>query len=276
MKKIVEARAKSAVLTFGRMNPPTKGHRALYDKMLDIANSTGSDVFVFLSHTQDNKKNPLGIKTKKYFVEKLLDAKNVITNPKIRTPIDALNWLTYSKKYSKVYMVVGDDRVSVFKDIATKYNGQKTKEGIIPFNFPEGIEIVSAGARDPDSDSVEGVSASKARQLAAQGQFDEFVNIIAGTNITLKKKLYNELRRKLRVSDLATRGESMAEDENRVVPQGGVGSWTKDVLTKNVIKEMNILLTMLERGDASNVYHHLTKGSIVNKIKALADIQNKE
>lgn len=268
MKKIVEARAKSAVLTFGRMNPPTKGHRALYDKMLDIASSTGSDVFVFLSHTQDNKKNPLGSKTKKFFVEKLLDAKNVVANPKIRTLIDALNWLTYNKKYSKIYFVVGADRVAPIRDIIEKYNGHKTKEGIVPFHFPEGAEVVSAGERDPDADDISGVSASKARALAAQGQFDAFIDIIPGTNTTLKKKLYNELRRKLGVKE-------MAENDNRIIPQGGIGSWKQDALTKNLQKELAELARMVQH-DASGVYFHLTKGSIVNKVKALADAQAKE
>lgn len=281
MTKMVEARAKSAVITYGRMNPPTKGHRALYDKMLELASSTGSDVYLFLSHTQDNKKNPLGSKTKKFFVEKLLDAQNVIANPKIRTLIDALNWLTYNKKYSKVYFVVGADRVASIKQVVDRYNGHKTKEGIVPFHFPEGVDVVSAGERDPDADDVSGVSASKARALAAQGQFDAFIDIIPGTNTTLKKKLYNELRRKLPVAEGYTEiqkaimegGHSM--DDDRIIPQGGIGSWKRDALTKNLQKELAELARMVEH-DASGVYYHLTKGSIVNKVKALADVQQKD
>jgi hypothetical protein len=48
---------KVAYYTFGRLNPPTIGHEKLLDS---LAKKSGkNDYFVFLSQTQDSKKNPL-------------------------------------------------------------------------------------------------------------------------------------------------------------------------------------------------------------------------
>ena len=69
-------------------------------------------------------------------------------------------------KFSKVILVVGQDRVKDFETLLSKYNGKV-------YTF-DNIEIVSAGDRDPDAEGVEGMSASKMRVAAASGKFDQF------------------------------------------------------------------------------------------------------
>ena len=58
-KKLSEAITDTAVITFGRMNPPTVGHLSLVEKMLDIALENKAYPLIYLSHTYDPKKNPL-------------------------------------------------------------------------------------------------------------------------------------------------------------------------------------------------------------------------
>lgn len=53
-----------------------------------------------------------------------------------------------------------------FDTLANKYNGKE-------YNF-KSIEVVSAGERDPDSEGVEGMSASKMRKLVADDNFPSF------------------------------------------------------------------------------------------------------
>ena len=48
---------ESVVFTFGRFNPPTTGHEKLLDKVKKIAGS--SDYFIYPSHSQNPKKDPL-------------------------------------------------------------------------------------------------------------------------------------------------------------------------------------------------------------------------
>ena len=56
---ISEAKSDTAVFSFGRMNPPTIGHEKLLNKVKDVAGRNSGDWFVYLSSTQDAKKNPL-------------------------------------------------------------------------------------------------------------------------------------------------------------------------------------------------------------------------
>ena len=50
---------KIAVFSFGRLNPPTIGHGKLADVVAKAAAKLGAEPRMYLSHTQDAKKNPL-------------------------------------------------------------------------------------------------------------------------------------------------------------------------------------------------------------------------
>ncbi|BCU93591.1 MAG: hypothetical protein CM15mV2_2170 [uncultured marine virus] len=71
--------------------------------------------------------------------------------------------------YQTINLVVGSDRQKEFEGTANKYNGQL-------YNF-DAINVISAGDRDPDAEGVEGMSASKLRTLAADGDFESFKRI---------------------------------------------------------------------------------------------------
>lgn len=154
--------SKKVVFTFGRVNPPTIGHQKLVDKVTSIAKKEKADAKVFLSHTQNNKKDPLNYAEKIRFARKAFG--NIIQQSNSKTIIQILQEL--QKKYTDIVLVVGSDRVGEFSGLLNKYNGG-------PFEF-DSIDVRSAGARDPDATGVEGMSASKLRALAIQGDFDTF------------------------------------------------------------------------------------------------------
>ena len=53
---------KTVYFTFGRMNPPTIGHEKLMTK---LSEKSGKNPYrVYLSHSQDAKKNPLSFNEK--------------------------------------------------------------------------------------------------------------------------------------------------------------------------------------------------------------------
>ena len=54
-----EAKAKSAVMVFGRFNPPTIGHGKLLESAGNIARRFNAELYVYGSQSQDSKKNPL-------------------------------------------------------------------------------------------------------------------------------------------------------------------------------------------------------------------------
>jgi hypothetical protein len=162
---------KVIYFAFGRMNPPTIGH----GKLLDVlAAKAGRNPYkIFLSQSQDPKKNPLSYTDKIKSVRKMFPkhARNVMINKKVKTPFDALTAL-YDEGYRKVVMVAGSDRIAEYDLRLNKYNGKEGGHGL--YNFKDGIKMVSAGERDPDAEGAEGASGTKQRGFASDNDFIKF------------------------------------------------------------------------------------------------------
>lgn len=166
LRQLFEA-PRTAVMAFGRMNPPTIGHQKLVDKIKSLP----GDHYVFLSQSQKPKTDPLA------FVDKLRYAKFFFPNvtvghPEVKTIIQAMQKLE-ELGYERIIYVAGSDRVDSFTKLLNQYNGQADKSGNIPYSFKL-IQVVSAGERDPDADGAEGMSASKMRQAAADNDLESF------------------------------------------------------------------------------------------------------
>ena len=123
--------------------------------------------------------------------------RNIISDPSIKTAIDILVKL-YDQGFSKVTMVVGSDRVNEFSALSNKYNGVKARHGF--YNFEGGVNIVSAGERDPDADDVSGMSASKMRLAASN---NDFVTFSKGLPSGLKdgKEIFDTLRKAMGIKE---------------------------------------------------------------------------
>ena len=184
----------SVSITFGRFNPPTVGHEKLLDKVAKEAKTSGGEYRIYPSRSEDPKKNPLDAGTKvKYMRMAYPDhANSIVDNPDMRTIFDVLAALD-SDGYSSVNIVVGGDRVSEFNSLAQKYNGDL-------YTFDE-IKVVSAGDRDPDAEGVEGMSASKMRAFAASGDLESFTEGVPGGNAAIAKRLMNEVRKGMGISE---------------------------------------------------------------------------
>ena len=100
-------------------------------------------------------------------------------------------------------MVVGSDRVTEFETLLNKYNGVNGRHGYYGF---DNIEVVSAGERDPDAEGVTGMSASKMRAAAVDGDFDTFkMGVPSGFRDALK--LYNDVRKNMGIREERDMGE---------------------------------------------------------------------
>jgi predicted kinase len=166
---VKEDQEKGVVFTFGRFNPPTVGHAKLVDK-LTTSTSGGYAPLVYMSHSQDAKKNPLDFGTKQKFMNLFFGKKVGVMNSNARHVFEIVTDL-YNQGYTKIRMVVGSDRVKEFNVLLNKYNSVKGRHGFYKF---DDIQIISAGERDPDSDDVSGMSASKMRLAATENDFDSF------------------------------------------------------------------------------------------------------
>ena len=183
---------KVVYFTFGRMNPPTIGHGKLLDKLASVA---GRNPYkVFLSQSQDSKKNPLSYSDKIKSVRKMFPkhARNIMISKNVKTAMDILSTL-YDQGFRKVAMVVGSDRVIEFETLLNKYNGKEARHGF--YNFMD-IKVISAGERDPDAEGVEGMSASKQRQNAAENNFTTFSHgLPAAMNNKDARDMFNAVRK---------------------------------------------------------------------------------
>ena len=168
MKKfldIAEARGDTAVFTFGRFNPPTIGHQKLLDKVASVAKSNpGAPYYIFASHSENPKKDPLPYVKKVAYMKKMFSkhSRNITTS-RDRTVFELAVTL-HNKGHRAIVMVVGSDRVTEFDTLLNKYNGVEGRHGYYGF---DNIEVVSAGERDPDAEGVSGMSASKMRAAAS-------------------------------------------------------------------------------------------------------------
>ena len=189
---------REVYFTFGRMNPPTVGHGKVMDTL--ATKSGKADYKVYVSQSQNPKKDPLTYNQKVKHIRKMFPkhARNVMMDKKIKNVFDVAASL-YSSGYRNVTMVVGEDRIIEFKTLLNKYNNVKARHGF--YNFKR-INIVSAGARDPDAEGVEGMSASKQR---ANASANDFVSFSQGVPRTMSNKdarsLFNDVRKGMGLSE---------------------------------------------------------------------------
>ena len=186
----------TAVFVFGRFNPPTIGHEKLINAVIAVNQREGGTALIYGSHTQDSRKNPLTHKQKfkwmiKMFPRMKKSLQSTATEKNVMEIAAELNG-----KYDKLVMVAGSDRVDEFTSLLNSYNGIKSKHGF--YEFKE-IEVKSAGERDPDADGASGMSASKMRKAATQGDFKAF-QLGASDELTVKdkKNMMNDVRKGLK------------------------------------------------------------------------------
>ena len=183
---------KTVAFTFGRFNPPTIGHEKLINKVKSVR---ADDYRIYLSRSEDPKKNPLSPRQKLAYMKKMFPshARNIMINT-TNMILDICTEL-YKQGYTEISMVVGSDRVREFDTIIKKYNNVKSRHGY--YNF-EKINIVSAGERDPDAEGATGMSASKMRAAAAKGDLSSFSKgLPSGVNADA---LMKDVRRGMRLA----------------------------------------------------------------------------
>jgi chorismate mutase len=211
---ITEEQGKTAVFAFGRMNPPTIGHKKLADAVLAQA----GDPYIFLSQSQKPQTDPLDFATKLKFAQKFFPGITV-GDPEVKTVIQALTKLD-QLGYDNIIYIAGSDRIADFTELLNQYNGQPDKKGNVAYKFND-IQVVSAGERDPDAEGAEGMSASKMRAAAAAGEFEAFAS---GTpDPKLAKPMYDAVRSGMGITE-TTHAQRMLKvietlsDLNRINP----------------------------------------------------------
>lgn len=188
--RILEAKEplKKVSFTFGRFNPVTTGHL----ENIDFLFSLPGDHFVFISHSEDEDKNPLSVKTKLEILKSARPdySKDIhVTSKNMPSVIQIVKFLE-GKGYDSITMVVGSDRVESFKDVLSDYKS----------NLKE-LNVISSGNRSKK------ISATLMREYAVNGEYKSYKHGM-GSEVPedLIKKSYDEIRSKL------VKDDSLRED----------------------------------------------------------------
>ncbi len=246
LKSEAVRRRKSIAFTFGRFNPPTSGHEKLIKKVASVR----ADTFkIFLSRSNDPKKNPLSPRTKlthmKFMFPKY--SRNIEIN-NTNMILDIASRL-YRQGYTEIFMVVGSDRVREFETILNKYNDVRSRHG--HYNF-DNINVLSAGERDPDSEGVAGMSASKMRDAASKDDLQTFKKGLP-TGYRNATDLFKDVRKGMRLV------ASMEYDTNfRPVK-------TLQEFEQNQIRDMYIREQIFNIGDKVKYIKEDINGKVIRK-----------
>ena len=258
-RELIEAKGDTAVFTFGRFNPPTTGHEKLINAVAkQQKKNAGSKMYVYPSHSQDAKKNPLPHAKKIAYMRKMFPRyKSTIVAAKPRTAIEVAVEL-HKKGHKALVMVVGSDRVQEFQKLLDTYNGVDGRHGYYGF---DNIEVISAGERDPDAEGVEGMSASKMRAAAADGDYNSFSQGLP-KGFKDGKAIYRDVRAQMGIREERDMGE-MDDMESRrdAYLTGNLWNVGENVIVNGVEGEVvrkgtNYLSYMTEDGKVHKAWLH--------------------
>lgn len=194
LRELFEAENRHITFCFGRMNPPTIGHAEVFKTMAQ----QGGDYEIFVSQSQDKKDNPLSYDEKIKFIKAIHPqyAGHIVQNTALNTVVKVAAYL-YEEGYRQATFVAGSDRLDSFKKLLGQYNGVEGKaHGYYKFEL---LDFVSAGERDPDSEGVSGVSASKARAAAAANDFAAFKEATGAGEVA--KEMFMAVRKGMGINE---------------------------------------------------------------------------
>jgi len=167
-----ESENSTAVMAFGRYNPPTVGHEKLINKVKSTADEHSGSAHIFASHSENTSKDPLPQSKKIGYLKKVAGkGTEVHGSSKSEPTIFHAASKLHAAGNKHLVIVAGSDRINEYKDKLEKYNGKEGKHGF--FNF-DSIKFVSAGERDPDAEGAEGMSGTKLRAHARAGEMKQF------------------------------------------------------------------------------------------------------
>ncbi len=152
---------KSIVLSFGRFNPPHRGHKLLTDKMVGLAKDLGAEHALFVKGRQ-GPKDPLNLQDKSDALRLLTPGLVVKHAENMPDPVDVLKHYS-DQGVQNLHLVFGGDRIEKLENDIAKAQ----ESGVLHF---KSITIHSAG----DRSGAEMWSGTQQRDLASKGDFEGF------------------------------------------------------------------------------------------------------
>lgn len=204
-----------AYIAFMRMNPPTAGHSIILEALDVAAEQNSADAFLFVTQSTNAPKdykaagktpekaasilrNPLSWERKIDIITKIYDDKydkvTISDDSSIKTLNDALEKL-HEMGYTEIVLICGSDRVQKFEQFVDSYQNDSSTPTF------ETLDVMSAGERDPDSDDVTGLSATKMRQFVLDDDIDSFAQGVDTNDDAVIEELFEQVKDGLEIPE---------------------------------------------------------------------------
>ncbi len=178
---------KSIVYTFGRFNPFTKGHQALWEFVEKQAKKIRADATVYTSFSQNQKKNPLTPQDKIIYMRKIIKKARVSDDTSLKNAFQITEDLI-KKGYTRLQFVVGADRKNDF-DSLKKY-AKQWSDGAAT------VEIISFSGNS----RIGNYSGTRMRTLAKEDNFKDFAaDLPAGYSKKEQEEIFEKTKNGLGV-----------------------------------------------------------------------------
>ena len=152
------------VIAPGRFNPPHRGHKLVIDKLVTLGEKLDAQpVVLIIDSGKYGPKNPLTGQVRKAYLEKMFPEMRYEV---YKNPYEAVADLAETEKLVPVGGVAGADRGDNYKGMVGRIFGEQ-----IMNEYQSEVLY-----RNPDSDSedIKGISATKARVAAMEGDVAAF------------------------------------------------------------------------------------------------------
>src|SRR5579872_5105792 len=165
------AQNRTAVVAFGRFNPPTIGHAKVFRYVETLARRLQADAIIFPVPTED-ERNPLPFREKVGLLRRLFPAMMFNSHAQIRNPYQAL-WCLSRGGYEHVIVVTGDDRAKEYAKLLAN-----------PWSFKADLALIPH----------DGVAARKLRAAAIAEDLPRFARDFPSRNPRIAESVYQRIR----------------------------------------------------------------------------------
>jgi len=196
----IEEKSKMPMATFcfGRMNPPTVGHKKIIQKTVELGKE---HAFIFASNKHDPASDPLDYDTKAEFIKKIHpDYSNFMVTEYVRDPWQAACWL-YDRGYRHMTFVAGSDRLGTgTRSLETALNNwnsgpSRTSDYARGPNGREHVvlKFVNSGDRTDETNNASGTLAREYAKLGDKINF-QLITGVSDDITVCGKSLYQATR----------------------------------------------------------------------------------
>jgi len=155
-----------------RAQPVHKGHVKVIRAVEAEAKRVGGSAHIVTSHSEGDEKNPIPTSKKVGYLKKVAAPGTHVSSTSREAPSVIDTAAKLNRHAHHLVVVAGADRAGEYEKLLHRYNGKPDKSGKVHYNF-KSITVKKID-RDPDAEGTKGISGTKMREHARNGNISGF------------------------------------------------------------------------------------------------------